>query len=186
MDKNQFQALGRVLKKLSALRATLRTDDAQVLDALIFGEQEVALHSMKDQVQSRFIGQVQPRLDPRAADQAVGQNVDAASEVAMHGLDATSGKAILGRTAADQATPKNIDAAAEVAMHSMDASPGKAQLGPEGRTAADQATPKNVDAAAEVAMHSMDANVGQAADSLMARIVLDEDGNYAAVDAAAD
>jgi hypothetical protein len=120
MDKNQFQALGRVLKKLSALRATLRTDDQQALDALVFGEQEVALHAMSDQIQARLMGSIQPRMTPQAGEAAA----DAASEVAMHSMDPGFSQ-VQGRMS-DQVTPKDQDAASEVAMHSMD--PGLGQV----------------------------------------------------------
>ena len=47
MDPKQDQALKRLLKKLSALRATLKSDERTLLDGLITGAaDEVGAHSM--------------------------------------------------------------------------------------------------------------------------------------------
>jgi hypothetical protein len=88
MDEKEFKAVKRVLKKLSALRQTMRKDDARILDSLVFGQEEVSLHSMQEQAQSRLVRGAQPRAqqraNPRAAGKADPRASEAASEVALH------------------------------------------------------------------------------------------------------
>ena len=46
MDEKQIKTLKRVIKKLNALRATLRKPERAMLDALIVSEPEVTGHAM--------------------------------------------------------------------------------------------------------------------------------------------
>ena len=73
--ENQDQALKRLLKKLSALRATLKSEERNLLDGLIIGSaDEAAAHRMN--VGSR----VTPRTTP-AADEAAAHRMNIGSRV---------------------------------------------------------------------------------------------------------
>ena len=53
MDIKQDQAFKRLLKKLSALRATLKNDERSLLDEMVTGSaDEVEAHSMNNRPQS--------------------------------------------------------------------------------------------------------------------------------------
>jgi hypothetical protein len=122
MDDKEFKALKRVMKKLSSLKATLRKDEAMILDQLIFGDQEVQLHSAQDQAQFRIIGGAQPRAtrgaQPRATRGAQPRTKESASEVALHGMTPRTSARKTPRSAS-RASSRKQEAASEVALHSI-------------------------------------------------------------------
>jgi len=120
MKTTQDQAFKRLLKKLSAMRATLRNDEREILDAIVTGEVEAHKLSVD-----------------KAADKAAGKAAGKAAEVAAHKLSVDK--------AADKAAGKAADKAAEVAAHKLsvdkaaDKAAGKAAGRVIGRIAIDPA-----------------------------------------------
>ena len=99
MDIKQDQAFKRLLKKLSALRATLKNDERSLLDEMVTGPaDEVEAHSMNN------------RPHPRPASRPAG----AADEVEAHSMNNRPHPRPAGRPAGS---------ADEVEAHSMDARP---------------------------------------------------------------
>ena len=188
MDEKELQATRRVFKKLSALRQTLRAEDAQVLDSLIFGEQEVSMHAMKDQVQARFLGGAPGRLIERAdsgtAGQVAARNAEQASEVAMHQMSADSAAEQAANRFAEQVSARAAEQASEVEMHQMSSDAAAEQAA---NRFADQVAPRAAEQISEVEMHQMssDAAAEQISSRIFARITLDSDGNYAVTEVAA-
>ena len=109
MADKRTQALKRLVKKLSALRATLRKDERDLLDELVLGAPaEVAAHGMTSAVASKL---VMSRAVEVAAYGMISAVFKAASkratEVAAHGMtSAVASKPVMSR-------------AAEVAAHGM-------------------------------------------------------------------
>src|SRR5262245_5412749 len=93
MKTTQKQASTRLVKKLSALRATLSNEERDILDSLI-GVEEVAAHKM----------------NARATGKAVNKAASKATEVAAHKMTTKA----MGK-AASKASSK----ATEVAAHKM-------------------------------------------------------------------
>ena len=116
MDIKQDQAFKRLLKKLSALRATLTNNERSLLDELITGSaDEMKAHSMK-------VSSASPRTSPKTA--------PAADEMKAHSMLVTP---ISPRT-----TPKTTPAASEVAAHSMKVSAATPRTTPRTTPAADE------------------------------------------------
>ena len=100
MDVKQDQAIKRLLKKLSALRATLKNDERKMLDQLVIGS--------VNEVEAHTLSQKSPFTAAKAA-----KGAKDASEVEAHTLSQKS-----PFTAAKAA--KGAKDASEVEAHSMD------------------------------------------------------------------
>lgn len=122
MDEKEFKALKRVMKKLSSLKATLRKDEAVILDQLIFGDQEVQLHSIQDQGQFRILQGAQTRYakgaQPRKTPGAQPRTKESASEMSLHSMTLRTTARKTPRSASS-ASPRKQDAVSEVSMHGM-------------------------------------------------------------------
>jgi hypothetical protein len=165
MDEKEFKAIKRVLKKLSALRQTMRKDDARILDSLVFGQEEVMLHSMQDQAQSRLVRGAQPRLQQRASSRASSKAdprmAEAASEVELHRMsvsDRASSRA--QQRLSKKADPRMDQAASEVELHRMQQAQDTAVRGAQPRMSQASKRPagraaQRMDAATEVELHQM-------------------------------
>jgi len=95
MDGKQVATTNRVLKKLSALRATLSDSELNVLDQIVIGATtDVAAHKMAD----------------RSADQVADKAADKTADVVAHKMADRS---------ADQVADKAADKTADVAAHKM-------------------------------------------------------------------
>jgi hypothetical protein len=122
MDDKEFKALKRVMKKLSSLKATLRKDEAVILDQLIFGEQEVQLHSVQDQGQFRILQGAQSRLtkgaQPRKTAGAQPRAKESASEMTLHSMTPRTTARKTPRSASKPSSRKQ-EAAPEIVLHGM-------------------------------------------------------------------
>ena len=74
MDVKQDQAIKRLLKKLSALRATLKNDERKMLDQLVIGS--------VNEVEAHTLSQKSPFTAAKAA-----KGAKDASEVEAHSMD---------------------------------------------------------------------------------------------------
>ena len=97
MKTNQKQVAKRLIKKLSALRATLSNDERALLDTMI-GAEEVRAHKMT-------VGRIATKVAPKVASKKV-------AEVAAH-------KMTVGRIATKVAPKVASKKVAEVAAHKM-------------------------------------------------------------------
>ncbi len=83
MDTKKTQTLKRLLKKLSALRATLSDDEQAVLDQIIFSQSaDVEAHRQDPRLDPRLDPRYDPRLDPRLDPKA-----QPGTDVEAHRLD---------------------------------------------------------------------------------------------------
>jgi hypothetical protein len=116
MDIKQDQAIKRLLKKLSALRATLTNDERSVLDGLVLGSvSEVETHSMN-------ISAARPASKPMAR--------AAADEVRANSMNVSAAR--------PASKPAARAAADEVSAHSMNVSAARSASKPAARAAADE------------------------------------------------
>ena len=122
MDDKEFKALKRVMKKLSSLKATLRKDEAMILDQLIFGAQEVSLHSAQGQAQFRVLQSAQSMIakgaQPRKAAGAQSRIQASASETMLHSMTPRITARKTPRSSAKPSSRKQ-EAASEVLLHGM-------------------------------------------------------------------
>ncbi len=155
MTDKERTAFKRLVKKLSAMRATLSKDERNLLDKLILGE-EVAAHQMTTG-SVKAIKAVKGEADVAAHQMTTGsvkaiKAVKGGAEVAAHQMTTGSVKAI-----------KAVKGAAEVAAHQMTTGSVKAIKAVKGEAdvAAHQMTTGSVKAikavkgGAEVAAHQM-------------------------------
>jgi hypothetical protein len=118
MDVKQDQAIKRLLKKLSALRATLKNDERKLLDQLVIGsEDEVEAHSIgwtpiipnassgADEVGAHALFN---KSNPAGADRSNPSDVN---EVGAHALFNKSNPA-----GADRSNPSDVN---EVGAHAL-------------------------------------------------------------------
>jgi len=116
MADKRTQALKRLVKKLSALRATLRKDERDLLDELVLGAPaEVAAHGMTSAVASKPVMSRAAEVAAHGMTSAVSKAASKrATEVAAHGMtSAVASKPVMSR-------------AAEVAAHGMTSAVSKA------------------------------------------------------------
>jgi hypothetical protein len=156
MASKQTQALARLVKKLSALRATLRKDERDLLDQLILGE--VAGHGMASAKASRASaakaaevaghGMSAAKASAAKASQPMGAKAARVAEVEAHGMSAAKASAAKASQPASALAGAKAAGAAEVEAHGMSAA--KASQ-PTGAKAARASAAK----ATEVAGHAM-------------------------------
>ncbi|MCL4559007.1 MAG: hypothetical protein M1281_00120 [Chloroflexi bacterium] len=83
MDSKQTQALNRLVKKLNAMRATLKKDERDLLDDMILSRtamsDEVAAHAMSKE---RVTPKITPAPDERIASRIAAQD----EEVVAHAM----------------------------------------------------------------------------------------------------
>jgi hypothetical protein len=80
MDEKQIQVMNRLLKKLSAMRATLSNEEQELLDQIVvFPQAEVEAH--------RYDPRYDPRADPRQDPRFDPQKQPGADEVEAHRYD---------------------------------------------------------------------------------------------------
>ena len=110
---NKDQAFKRLLKKLSALRATLKSEERGILDGLIIRSvDEVGAHKMN-------IGaRITPRVTP-AADEAAAHRMNISQVTPFTASDADEAAAHKMNVGA-KVTPRVTPAADEAAAHMMD------------------------------------------------------------------
>jgi hypothetical protein len=180
MDEKEYRALKRVMKKLSNLKATLRKDEARLLDQLIFGDQEVQLHSAQGQGQFRILQGAQPSAakgaQPRKNPAAQPRTQESASEMALHSMTPRpSGRKNPSSTPG--ASPRKQDAGSEIVLHSMKSRPS----GRKTPSSTPGASPRKQDAASEIVLHSIQPAgriSNQAAKGIVARISVSAQGEY--------
>jgi len=123
MDEKQISTTKRVIKKLSALRATLHDDERAILDRMVTGvvSLDVEGHVM---IQRPIIDSTQFAASTAAADvaaQAMTQRpaIDAATQAAATAAADVAAQAMTQRPAIDAATQAAATAAADVAAQAM-------------------------------------------------------------------
>ena len=145
----ETQALKRLVKKLSALRATLRKDERALLDRLVIGEKsEVQGHAMMapQALQSPQSAEVQGHIymAPKGPQSARGRKRPQAAEVEGHSLMAPNAvMAASGRKRPESAEVQGhafmAPQSAEVSGHTMQsAQTAMSALGLQGRIYLDQ------------------------------------------------
>jgi hypothetical protein len=119
MDEKQVATTNRVLKKLSAMRATLSDNELKALDLIVTGfTSDVAAHKMAvrnveqvaDKAADKAADVAAHKMSVRGAEQVADKAADKAADVAAHKMSVRNVEQV-----ADQAAEK----AADVAAHKM-------------------------------------------------------------------
>ena len=90
MSQDQERILSRLLNKLTAVRATLKSDERDMLDAMVLNARfaprdEVSQHQMKPRVAPKVAPRVDPAVDPAVSAGAVAPKEGAdPDEVSQH------------------------------------------------------------------------------------------------------
>lgn len=109
MKTTERQATARLLKKLSALRATLSNEERAILDSWIVVE-EVQAHRMNSRATGKAAEVRAHKMTAKTTSKAADRSTEKATEVAAHRM---TGKAV--SKTVSKATPR----ATEVAAHRM-------------------------------------------------------------------